>query len=160
MGLGVKRAQRDYSLTFKLALVEQIEKGELKVGTGCFGYWPSTVCWCHPGGSITRPPTVFIISTVIPTCSRLGGAGHAGGSGASVGRRYHLSASQERAAVLEPGGGCVLTQDSGSSSARRNARRVGGELIHYSDRSVQYCSGLYQSLHERHVVRCSMTDGA
>ena len=50
MVLGVKRAQRDYSLTFKLALVEQIEKGELKVGTGCFGYWPSTVCWCHPGG--------------------------------------------------------------------------------------------------------------
>lgn len=29
MGQGVKRAQRDYSLTFKLALVEQIEKGEL-----------------------------------------------------------------------------------------------------------------------------------
>ncbi|MFM4886738.1 IS3 family transposase, partial [Aeromonas veronii] len=29
MGLGVKRTQRDYSLTFKLALVEQIEKGEL-----------------------------------------------------------------------------------------------------------------------------------
>lgn len=38
MGLGVKRAQRDYSLTFKLALVEQTEKGELKVGTGCFRY--------------------------------------------------------------------------------------------------------------------------
>ncbi|MDP5293188.1 helix-turn-helix domain-containing protein, partial [Oceanimonas sp. CHS3-5] len=29
MGQGVKRTQRDYSLTFKLALVEQIEKGEL-----------------------------------------------------------------------------------------------------------------------------------
>ncbi|MDR6996833.1 hypothetical protein J2Y65_004171, partial [Aeromonas salmonicida] len=28
MGQGVKRTQRDYSLTFKLALVEQIEKGE------------------------------------------------------------------------------------------------------------------------------------
>ncbi len=27
MGQGVKRTQRDYSLTFKLALVEQIEKG-------------------------------------------------------------------------------------------------------------------------------------
>ncbi|MGE6239551.1 transposase, partial [Aeromonas media] len=34
-----------------------------------------------------------------------------------------------------------------------------GELIHHSDRGVQYCSGLYQSLHERHGVRCSMTDG-
>ncbi|MGL5305049.1 MAG: hypothetical protein ACRC9Y_02410 [Aeromonas veronii] len=29
MGQGVKRAQRDYSRTFKLSLVEQIEKGEL-----------------------------------------------------------------------------------------------------------------------------------
>ena len=29
MGQGVKRTQRDYSLTFKLVLVEQIEKGEL-----------------------------------------------------------------------------------------------------------------------------------
>ncbi len=29
MGQGMKRTQRDYSLTFKLALVEQIEKGEL-----------------------------------------------------------------------------------------------------------------------------------
>ncbi|MFM5134297.1 IS3 family transposase [Aeromonas rivipollensis] len=38
-------------------------------------------------------------------------------------------------------------------------RRGGGELIHHSDRGVQYCSGLYQSLHERYGVRCSMTDG-
>ncbi|MNG86320.1 hypothetical protein D3C79_451000 [compost metagenome] len=29
MGQGVKRTQHDYSLTFKLTLVEQIEKGEL-----------------------------------------------------------------------------------------------------------------------------------
>ena len=29
MGQGVKRTQRDYPLTFKLALAERIEKGEL-----------------------------------------------------------------------------------------------------------------------------------
>ena len=29
MEQGVKRTQRDYSLTFKLAVVDQIEKGEL-----------------------------------------------------------------------------------------------------------------------------------
>lgn len=29
MGTGVKRAQRDYTLAFKLAVVEQVEKGEL-----------------------------------------------------------------------------------------------------------------------------------
>lgn len=33
------------------------------------------------------------------------------------------------------------------------------ELVHHSDRGGQYCSGLYQALHERHGVRCSMTDG-
>ncbi|HHQ4469514.1 TPA: IS3 family transposase, partial [Aeromonas veronii] len=33
-----------------------------------------------------------------------------------------------------------------------------GVLFH-SDRGVQYCSGLYQSLHERYGVKCSMTDG-
>ncbi|UUI60062.1 IS3 family transposase [Aeromonas salmonicida] len=38
-------------------------------------------------------------------------------------------------------------------------RRGGEGLIHHSDRGVQYCSGLYQSLHERYGVRCSMTDG-
>ncbi|MFM5296747.1 IS3 family transposase, partial [Aeromonas veronii] len=38
-------------------------------------------------------------------------------------------------------------------------RRGSGELIHHSDRGVQYYSGLYQSLHERYGVKCSMTDG-
>ncbi|MEV3815560.1 IS3 family transposase [Aeromonas salmonicida] len=38
-------------------------------------------------------------------------------------------------------------------------RRGGEGLIHHSDRGVQYCSDLYQSLHDRHGVRCSMTDG-
>ena len=39
MGQGVKRTQRDYSLTFKLSLVEQIEKGELtyKQAQVCYG---------------------------------------------------------------------------------------------------------------------------
>ena len=39
MGQGVKRTQRDYSLTFKLALVEQIEKGELtyQQAQTCYG---------------------------------------------------------------------------------------------------------------------------
>ncbi|MGE6287667.1 DDE-type integrase/transposase/recombinase, partial [Aeromonas media] len=39
---------------------------------------------------------------------------------------------------------------------QRHSRR---ELVHHSDRRVQYCSGLYQALYERHEVRCSMTDG-
>jgi transposase InsO family protein len=32
-------------------------------------------------------------------------------------------------------------------------------LVHHSDRGIQYCSALYQALHKRHEVTCSMTDG-
>ena len=32
-------------------------------------------------------------------------------------------------------------------------------LIHHSDRGSQYCSELYQKMHEKHGVICSMTDG-
>lgn len=32
-------------------------------------------------------------------------------------------------------------------------------LVHHSDRGIQYCSALYQALHKRHGVQCSMTDG-
>ena len=32
-------------------------------------------------------------------------------------------------------------------------------LIHHSDKGVQYCSGEYQQLHIKHNVQCSMTDG-
>ena len=33
------------------------------------------------------------------------------------------------------------------------------ELIHHSDRGIQYCSAQYQEVHKRHGVLCSMTDG-
>lgn len=33
------------------------------------------------------------------------------------------------------------------------------ELIHHSDRGIQYCSAQYQAVHKRYGVRCSMTDG-
>ena len=38
-------------------------------------------------------------------------------------------------------------------------RRSSQALVHHSDRGVQYCSALYQALHTRHGVQCSMTDG-
>lgn len=38
-------------------------------------------------------------------------------------------------------------------------RRSKQELVHHSDRGVQYCSAEYQRLHQRNNVRCSMTDG-
>lgn len=49
-----------------------------------------------------------------------------------------------------------LHADSESMAFRKalKQRHDGRELIHHSDREVQYCSGLYQSLHERHGVRC------
>ena len=40
-----------------------------------------------------------------------------------------------------------------------SARRSTLPLIHHSDRGIQYCSAEYQAIHERHQIRCSMTDG-
>ncbi len=38
-------------------------------------------------------------------------------------------------------------------------RRTNQRLVHHSDRGAQYCSDLYQKLHAKHGVTCSMTDG-
>ena len=38
-------------------------------------------------------------------------------------------------------------------------RQSRAELIHHSDRGIQYCSAQYQALHALHGIRCSMTDG-
>jgi transposase InsO family protein len=38
-------------------------------------------------------------------------------------------------------------------------RRTKGELIHHSDRGIQYCSEAYQKIHRQHRLTCSMTDG-
>lgn len=48
------------------------------------------------------------------------------------------------------------------AQALRNAvkhRRTAQPLVHHSDRGAQYCSSLYQALHTKHAIRCSMTDG-
>jgi putative transposase len=38
-------------------------------------------------------------------------------------------------------------------------RRTEQPLVHHSDRGSQYCAGMYQALHAKHGIRCSMTDG-
>lgn len=38
-------------------------------------------------------------------------------------------------------------------------RQTQQPLVHHSDRGVQYCSALYQKLHAKHDITCSMTDG-
>ncbi|MDC8774049.1 IS3 family transposase, partial [Roseateles albus] len=38
-------------------------------------------------------------------------------------------------------------------------RQTQQQLVHHSDRGIQYCSTYYQTLHRRHGVKCSMTDG-
>lgn len=43
-------------------------------------------------------------------------------------------------------------------NALRN-RKTATPLIHHSDRGLQYCSGMYQAVHEKHGLECSMTDG-
>jgi len=39
------------------------------------------------------------------------------------------------------------------------ARQSHQRLVHHSDRGIQYCSSYYQSVHQRHGLDCSMTDG-
>lgn len=48
-----------------------------------------------------------------------------------------------------------------SVAYRQALKQRSGEqpLIHHSDRGIQYCSALYQDIHQRHRVQCSMTDG-
>jgi len=38
-------------------------------------------------------------------------------------------------------------------------RKTHSELVHHSDRGVQYCSNEYQQLHKKYNTKCSMTDG-
>jgi putative transposase len=38
-------------------------------------------------------------------------------------------------------------------------RKTSHELIHHSDRGIQYCSEAYQRIHRRNKLVCSMTDG-
>lgn len=39
------------------------------------------------------------------------------------------------------------------------SRQTAQPLIHHSDRGIQYCSSVYQQIHQRHHLTCSMTDG-
>jgi len=103
--------------------------GSRSGGTGCFGYWSSTACWCSPGGVSQDHPQFSPLLSPPQLAQTRPGANHRGGARAGLGRRHHLSASPERAAVPEPGDGCLLTQDSGPSRARRDARRVGGDGV-------------------------------
>ena len=40
-----------------------------------------------------------------------------------------------------------------------SGRQSNRQLVHHSDRGIQYCATYYQALHKRHGVICSMTDG-
>jgi putative transposase len=44
-------------------------------------------------------------------------------------------------------------------SALRKRKSRKQPLIHHSDRGIQYCSGIYQAIHKKYAVTCSMTDG-
>ncbi len=38
-------------------------------------------------------------------------------------------------------------------------RQTRDQLVHHSDRGIQYCSNYYQAMHQRYGLKCSMTDG-
>ena len=54
-----------------------------------------------------------------------------------------------------------LHTESVAQALRRavSQRQTVQPLVHHSDRGSQYCSGMYQQLHAKHGIRCSMTDG-
>ncbi len=60
---------------------------------------------------------------------------------------YHLHANLHTDGVLKAWGMAL------------RARRTEHQLIHHSDRGLQYCADAYQQVHRRHGVLCSMTDG-
>ena len=124
-----KRTQRDYPLSFKIAVVEQVEKGEMtyKQAQQRYGIQGrSTVLPLHSG-------TAYL-SLVTDACSRK-----------IVG--YHVGENLQTENVVK-----AFRQ-----ALRR--RKTTGPLVHHSDRGLQYCSVLYQSVHERNGITCSMTDG-
>lgn len=56
--------------------------------------------------------------------------------------------------------GSLQTEEVAMAFKRALAKRQGkGQLIHHSDRGIQYCSAYYQAIHQAHGVTCSMTDG-
>ncbi|EGT0627732.1 TPA: IS3 family transposase [Citrobacter freundii] len=124
-----KRTQRDYPLSFKIAVVEQVEKGEMtyKQAQQRYGIQGrSTYLPLHSG-------TAYL-SLVTDACSRkIEG--------------YHVGENLQTENVVK-----AFRQ-----ALRR--RKTTGPLVHHSDRGLQYCSVLYQSVHERNGITCSMTDG-
>jgi len=60
---------------------------------------------------------------------------------------YHLDSTMEVKASLRALKGAI-----------KNRTYPGNELIHHSDRGLQYCSNDYQRLLERNAIRCSMTE--
>ncbi|WP_397451101.1 IS3 family transposase [Pseudomonas sp. NA-150] len=60
---------------------------------------------------------------------------------------YHVHESLHTASVIQ------------AMSKALRQRKTDQLLVHHSDRGAQYCSDLYQRLHAKHGVRCSMTDG-
>ena len=53
MESGIKRTQKDYTLAFKLAVVEQVEKGELtyKAAQQRYGIQGQSTVWVQPSTS-------------------------------------------------------------------------------------------------------------
>ena len=60
---------------------------------------------------------------------------------------YHLHANLHTDGVLK------------AWSMALRSRRTAHELIHHSDRGLQYCAESYQQIHRRNGILCSMTDG-
>lgn len=108
---------------------------------------------CHPnlikeGFKATKPEQLWVADiTYLPTSS---GASYVSLVTDAYSRKvvgFHVDDHMQTSAVKR---------------AFLNALRQRGsseQLVHHSDRGSQYCSDEYQSVHAKHNVKCSMTDG-
>ena len=144
-----KRSQRDYTLGFKLSVIEQIEKGEItnKQAQARYGIQgrSTVLVWLRKHGKLdwSRPSElpmsqsdegVHYLSLVTDASSRKI-MGH---------ELSHEMKARDTVKALE--------------QAVSN-RHTTLPLLHHSDRGSQYCSALYQSALGKHDIKPSMTDG-
>lgn len=169
-----KRTQRDYSLAFKLAVVDQVEKGEFTYKQAQYQYGiqsRSTVLvwlrkhgrldWSKDTSNALYKGAAMIQSSEQQTPEQLWVADitylstHEGDTYLSlitdaysqkiVG--YHLDDNMKTNTVKKS----LLQALKKCSSAT--------SLVHHSDRGLQYCSAEYQETHKKYNIQCSMTDG-
>ncbi|MNK68960.1 Integrase core domain protein [compost metagenome] len=161
MEQGFRRSQRDYSLAFKLSVVEQADlrrerllvqpqRAYLKTTNSHhrFRRHPNLLKAGPDQVLLTRAEQVWVADiTYLPTAGKFVYVSLVMDVYSRKIVGYHVHASLQTEEVSE------------ALKMVLRARRRKMPLIHHSDRGIQYSSTYYQEIHRRHGLTCSMTDG-